>query len=277
MTTIRVLIDNRPSPTCPELFSEHGLSLWVDHSDKHILVDTGGSDRFLHNARLLGVEVSSADFVVLSHAHLDHTGGVSALASVIGEQPIYVAPHFFHPHFSFRHTGAKQDLSTSVEMFEGFNRLPTVVADSTYMSDSALIHCHSQLYAQPSANQFLTEVVDGIELPDRFVHEESLCLSTERGLVIISPCSHCGVGNIIRSCKEFMNESRVAAFVGGFHLPDGEGVEHEAAALAEAIMIEAPDAEVFTGHCTGSRAFALLAERLPKVHLFHTGMCIAIC
>ncbi len=276
MTKITVLVDNRPSLSSPELLSEHGLSLWVEHSGRTILVDTGASDCFLRNANRMGIDLSKAECVVFSHSHLDHTGGVSALIGSGYRRPIYLAPHFFYPRFSSRHAGLRHDLSAPRAPFAELGDSVMVVEGGIRFENFALVPTHEFTYPLPAANRSLTEVFDGMERADRFVHEQSLCLSTERGLVIISPCSHCGVGNIIRSCKTSLGDKRVAAFVGGFHLPDAEGVEREAAELADIILTEAPEAHVFTGHCTGERAAATLSERLPRFSLFHTGQIIEI-
>ena len=60
------------------LQGEHGLSLLVEAGEHKMLFDTGASDLFLRNARLLGLDLSDVEYVVLSHGHRDHTGGLYA-------------------------------------------------------------------------------------------------------------------------------------------------------------------------------------------------------
>jgi 7,8-dihydropterin-6-yl-methyl-4-(beta-D-ribofuranosyl)aminobenzene 5'-phosphate synthase len=60
------------------LQGEHGLSLLVEAGEHKVLFDTGASDLFLRNARLLGLDLSDVEYVVLSHGHRDHTGGLYA-------------------------------------------------------------------------------------------------------------------------------------------------------------------------------------------------------
>ena len=56
------------------LQGEHGLSLLVDTGEHRLLFDTGASDLFIRNARILGIDLKEVDFLVLSHGHRDHTG-----------------------------------------------------------------------------------------------------------------------------------------------------------------------------------------------------------
>lgn len=62
------------------LQGEHGLSLLVEAGEHKVLFDTGASDLFLRNARLLGFDLSDVEYVVLSHGHRDHTGGALCLS-----------------------------------------------------------------------------------------------------------------------------------------------------------------------------------------------------
>ena len=67
-----VLSDNRNNDI--SLCIEHGLSILLE-TDKHrILLDTGASDVFIRNAETLGIELSTVDYVFISHGHSDHSG-----------------------------------------------------------------------------------------------------------------------------------------------------------------------------------------------------------
>ena len=60
-----------------------GYSALVEYSGKRILFDTGNNaDILAKNAAAKGVDLSRLDFVVMSHRHGDHMGGMSYLLSV---------------------------------------------------------------------------------------------------------------------------------------------------------------------------------------------------
>lgn len=56
--------------------AEWGLSIFIEMKNNNILFDTGRADIYKNNAKNLGIDLEKADFVVLSHRHADHTGGI---------------------------------------------------------------------------------------------------------------------------------------------------------------------------------------------------------
>ena len=85
-----VLSDNRTRND--QLQTEHGLSILLE-TDKHrILLDTGASDVFIRNAERLrvgatagmqmGIDLSTVDYVFISHGHSDHAGGLKHLLEI---------------------------------------------------------------------------------------------------------------------------------------------------------------------------------------------------
>ena len=80
-----------------ELAGEWGLSVWIEFEGHKILLDAGGSDLFLTNARKLGVPVEEAQFCVLSHAHWDHGDGLEAFNAAVEAGVAFVPGTHFYP------------------------------------------------------------------------------------------------------------------------------------------------------------------------------------
>ena len=59
-----------------KLQAEHGLSLYIETQEHRLLFDTGASDLFIRNACLLHIDLQKVDYLILSHGHNDHTGGL---------------------------------------------------------------------------------------------------------------------------------------------------------------------------------------------------------
>jgi 7,8-dihydropterin-6-yl-methyl-4-(beta-D-ribofuranosyl)aminobenzene 5'-phosphate synthase len=95
-------VDHRlPFDPCHTLLAEHGLSCLVrvfsGKKEHAILLDAGLSRKCLsHNARQLGLDLSTVEAIVLSHGHFDHTGGLTGLfCSATRQVPLILHPDAF--------------------------------------------------------------------------------------------------------------------------------------------------------------------------------------
>ena len=62
--------------------AEHGLCIYAETPRHRLLLDAGQTDALIHNAEVLGVDLSAVDTLVLSHGHYDHAGGILPFAKV---------------------------------------------------------------------------------------------------------------------------------------------------------------------------------------------------
>src|SRR6476469_7958260 len=70
-----------------------GFAALIEYGGRRILFDTGNNgDVFARNVRALKIDLRRLDFVVISHRHGDHTGGLTYLLSVNPGVRIY-APY----------------------------------------------------------------------------------------------------------------------------------------------------------------------------------------
>ena len=73
-TRLVVLSDNRTNNKL--LQTEHGLSVYLECPSGKYLLDTGASDLFIRNAKVLGIDLADVDYCLISHGHNDHIGGL---------------------------------------------------------------------------------------------------------------------------------------------------------------------------------------------------------
>jgi len=79
-----------------ELESDWGFSCLVEVKNRRILFDTGTKGRLLlDNMKKLNINPEEIDEVFISHAHFDHTGGLSEFLAVNKKAKVYV-PISFH-------------------------------------------------------------------------------------------------------------------------------------------------------------------------------------
>ena len=73
-----------------------GYAALVEYGDQRILFDTGNNpDVLARNAKAKGADLSRLDFVVVSHRHGDHMGGLSYVLSVNPKVTIYAPKEGF--------------------------------------------------------------------------------------------------------------------------------------------------------------------------------------
>ena len=261
MIKIYTLSDNYNNEFCPDFTTEHGYSLYIEFEGKKILIDTGASDNFLKNAEKMGIDISKIDMAILSHGHRDHTGGLKHLLSQT-HCPIYISENVRDKKFhSCRGDKGLRNIGTDLELLENYsNRFRYVVENIFIAPNIALVGNKDFGYPQPYGNKFLTYETDGVECSEDFNHEIHICFVCGDGLVIVSPCSHGGFGNIVSACREFTGINEVSKYIGGLHIVESDQVASEVADFLDVKSKLAPDAEIITSHCTCPEAMTLLGK-----------------
>lgn len=251
---IKILIEN----TAPEgLAREHGLSVYINYDNTPILLDGGSSGKFLENAKPLKVDITKIGLAVLSHGHYDHGDGLAAFLRENKQAAVYFRPAALAEHWS-DNGGERHYIGLSGEVKE-------LLARRGRQGDDA---------AQISPGIWL--------IPDEVAHEQSLVLEGEKGLIIFNSCCHAGAGYIVRGVKEQFSGRSVQALVGGLHLM-GKNTHYLGVApgivknLGKWLFEELEVGTLYTGHCTGDPAFALLKEAYPdRVVRLTTGLEIEL-
>ncbi len=85
---IAILYDAFGKPSTME--KDWGFAALIEYGGKRILFDTGDNpDILAKNAKAKGADLSKLDFVVMSHRHGDHMGGLDYVLSVNPKVKIY--------------------------------------------------------------------------------------------------------------------------------------------------------------------------------------------
>ena len=253
-----------------EVQTEHGLSILLE-TDKHrILLDTGASDVFIRNAEKMGIDLSTVDFVFISHGHSDHAGGLRYLMEINNKAKavrrkkfkVIVSPHALSgKFFSKRHYFH----SISTEWPEDFKDRFLLIDQTCEVCDG--IHIIAQIpqnHPMPLGNHHLfVQDANGNYVNDDFRHEQALYVD---GL-LFTGCAHSGLENILTACPY-----PVRTVVGGFHLLDDHESEEELTRLAKRLMEAYPNTQFYTSHCTGDKVFTTLKSVMgDQLHAFSCG------
>ena len=255
-----VLSDNRTQN--PSLQTEHGLSVLLE-TDKHrILLDTGASDVFIRNAERLGIDLSTVDYVFISHGHSDHAGGLKHFLSINERAKIIISPNAIHGKFFSKRRYLH---SITAEWPEGVGERYILIDQTKELCDGLHVIAHiPQKHPMPQGNLHLfVENAEGNYVNDDFRHE--LALYTD-GL-LFTGCAHSGLENILSACPY-----PVKTVVGGFHLLDDHETTKELTELAKRLTEAYPKTQFYTSHCTGDKVFATLKAVMGvKLHAFSCG------
>lgn len=262
-----VLVDNIGKG---DISGEWGLSVWIEYKDKKILLDTGASELFWENANRMGIDLRETDYAVLSHAHYDHADGMQYFLQNTNNVKFYLrdgcAENCYGKKWIFhKYIGIPRNTLKKYQ-----DRIVYVQGDDTISEGVTLIpHKTAGLEQIGKQNYLYVKTKYGFK-PDDFSHEQSLVFDTEQGLVIFNSCSHGGADNIIKEVRETYPQRKIKALIGGFHLFTHS--EEEVRAIAKRIK-ETGVEEIYTGHCTGKRAFAILRDELGTcVHQLSVGL-----
>lgn len=271
---ITILIDNRNGN--PALASEHGFSALIKTGGHQILVDTGLSGKFSDNAAALGEDIQKVDYLILSHGHNDHIGGLKKF--IEQNKTAKIIAHKLITVYDYKSTRGGKIHSLSPDrtvISNNSERFVFVDGNRQLESNISIVVTKSGNCPKPLGNRYLSISKGGVLHPYPTLDETALCINSNGRLIIISPCSHNGLLNIANECCKAMKTDNIAAFIGGLHLLDGEGDDIKS--LAAQINEKHPEMRLYTSHCTGAKACAILSAELGEKFLrFETGSVIEI-
>jgi len=186
--TIRIIYDNYTKTD--GLASDWGFSLIISGLKSVVLFDTGADpDIFESNFKKMNLDASKVDFLVLSHEHDDHTGGIPGFVRMKKNIPVIIPESFS--------AGFKNKLVRS-ELKPVLVSNPALICENLYSSGE---------FAGP-------------------IPEQALVLNTSKGLVVMTGCSHPGIVEMLKEIKSAFHKNIYMVF-GGFHLLDKSDKETE--------------------------------------------------
>lgn len=240
-----------------------GYSAFIEYRGKRILFDTGNDPAILaRNAKAKDVDLSRLDFVVMSHRHGDHMGGMQHLLRVNPKVKIYAPKENFGIYGSSLPSGfyRRDDSLSSDERYYSGSAPPTMTFGSAWPdANFELVDETAEIAPGVHLIALVSDTPGTVELL-----ELSLAIATPDGLVLIVGCSHPGIENIVATAAKL--EPQIHLIAGGLHLVTAKDadIERVAKALNETWKVN----YIAPGHCTGEPSFAALKKVFRNRYLF---------
>jgi 7,8-dihydropterin-6-yl-methyl-4-(beta-D-ribofuranosyl)aminobenzene 5'-phosphate synthase len=257
-----------------QLVAEHGFSALVTverHGDRStVLYDAGLSPHAVgRNLDVLQVPVDDLRAIVISHGHADHHGGLEGLLRRRRRSrlPLLIHPDAWRERRIAFPAGGEVRLPPPSRHDLEAEGLEVVEerAHSLLLDGAVLVTGQVERVTEFETGFPIHEARDGDDWqPDPMIWDDQALVVNvrDRGLVIISGCSHAGVINVLRHAQRLTGEARIAGLIGGLHLTGG---------LFEARIEPTVDAlraagvgRVLPAHCSGWRAVHAIARAMPE-------------
>ena len=244
---IKTLVEN--TSISKKIGSEHGLSLYIEIKDRKILFDVGASDLFLENSKIMDISITDVDYLVISHGHYDHGGGLRTFLQKNSKAEIFIHSSAFDKYFALRSNDEIEFIGLDEELSN--NKQMILTSDRFFINKG--IELFSNVIKRepgPLLNKGLLMEHNTQMGNDIFAHEQNLIIEEDGKTLLVTGCAHNGIVNIIEHFHTL--KGRMPDYViGGFHLSShGKNESFETIEEIGKYLMNTKG-KYYTCHCTG--------------------------
>ncbi|MDF2961780.1 MAG: beta-lactamase protein [Paenibacillus sp.] len=255
--------------------AEHGWSVHLETEYGHFLFDTGQGKALLNNMHVFKKDWSAIKGILISHHHVDHTGGLMVALNEIKTKPVdvYAHPDLFKEGYLIRSGYTYIGIPFTKESLE--------VNGARFIYNTEFTEIYPDFYLTgevPRKTEYETGDTDIViktesgYVPYPVADDQSIVIKTEKGLFIILGCSHAGIINILNYAVLKTGESRIHTVIGGTHLWSvSERQKEESIRALKEMKVE----RIGVSHCTGFEVSMRLAREFgDQFFLCHVGTVV---
>ena len=258
MIKIKILSENRENG---KFQGEAGLSVFVEAFENKFLMDTGISDLFLKNAKLLNVNVDDIEKIILSHGHNDHSTGVQFLKN----KEVIMHPVGFKKRWSVgrrEFSGfpiSEQELKEKHEVC--LTRNPIEFYDNCFYLGEISMSVKFE-----ADGNFSSMLDDQYTQADYTEDDSGIAIKTNKGLFVMIGCGHRGVCNAIEHAKVVTGQNKIYGVFGGFHL---RSLTKQKEKIDQTIEYFKQNniKELYLGHCVSDKVIDYFEKNLEGVKI----------
>lgn len=258
MVKFKILSENRDNM---QFKGEAGLCVFIDVFGNKFLMDTGLSDLFIKNAKLLNLELENIKKIILTHGHNDHSGGVQFLK----DKEIIMHPLAFKPRWSIRRkefVGFPQ----SLQELKQCNNVVLKKQSFEFYKNCYFLGEIPMIIDFERDGNFATTLNEQLTMIDKTEDDSGIAITTNKGLFIMIGCGHRGICNVIEHAKKVTGENRIYGVFGGFHLRNLEKQKDKINQTIEYIKHNNVQ-ELYLGHCVTDEVIDYFEQNLKNVKI----------
>lgn len=258
--------------------AQHGLSLLIEtkkgKSAVQILLDTGQSfNTLLCNMRLMDINPNSVELIFLSHCHNDHTGGIVGLLDEMKKKvPVVAHPEIFRENYNFKGIISSKGMSeeNSREKITEKGGQLILIKEPFQIYDGVISTGEIKRIIGFEGKGIGTfNLKEGKLIPDDLKDDMSVVVNIKnKGLFIITGCSHAGILNIVNHAIKITGIKKIYGIMGGLHLVGSS--KEKIKKTIDGIADFNPE-KLITGHCTGLEAMtefsSVFGEKFSYMHV----------
>jgi 7,8-dihydropterin-6-yl-methyl-4-(beta-D-ribofuranosyl)aminobenzene 5'-phosphate synthase len=251
------------------LIGGHGLAFLIEIQRgsliKKILMDTSNSSQvLLHNMRALNVDLDEIAYVFLSHGHPDHYSGLEGFLKARSKPvDIYIHSDAFWPRYLMTPRGKTPTWTLEKQRYESIGANFKLVSQFLEIEPGLAFSGEIPRVTEFEKTWAGARIVKaGLDQDDLILDEQAFVANVkDKGLVIISACSHPGIINTVKHVQQQTGLEKIAAIIAGMHLAV---VKEEVIDKTIAALKEISPNIVIPAHCTGFKAMSKLWQAMPK-------------
>lgn len=244
---IKVLIENESNSEKYE--NEHGLSFYIEFNNKKILFDVGATDKFIKNAEKMKIDLKDIEYLILSHGHSDHGGGLKYFLEINDKAKIYCSKNYFGEFFKKEKEGFK---------YIGVEKIDREIKFINYLEklDEMILFSLENYIEENPINKSLYKKEKNKIVNDDFKHELNLII----GNILFVGCAHNGIDRILEKANKL---AKIDYVIGGFHLSSRSMKKSNDNYIEKVIenMNKSNLKRVYPCHCTGEKGIELLNKK----------------
>lgn len=221
---------------------DDGFSCIVSFNGEKILFDTGNERAaFRNNITAAAIDPNEIHKIFISHNHSDHINGLCDFMQMNPDAEVYMSNEM-----------TSNTTGNGIKIYE---RAKNAALDKIVFvnHNESIYKISDKIYS----TGFLNAVINSFT-----IKEQSLVLDTEKGLVIITGCSHPGIVNVVKRAKKIADKP-VYILLGGFHLATNNITEEKVMEIIRELK-ELGVQKCEATHCTGEMPVNLFRKFFDK-------------